>query len=99
LLACQAPAERVSGRVFNIACGGRHTLNETYQLIAKLLNYQEPPLYGPVRTGDVLDSQADISAAREAFGYEPLVGFEEGLTRTMEWYRAEYAAIAVEGVQ
>lgn len=99
LLACQAPAERVSGRVFNVACGGRHTLNETYQLIAKLLDYQEPPLYGPMRTGDVLDSQADISAAREAFGYEPLVGFEEGLTQTVEWYRAEYAAAAVEGVQ
>jgi UDP-glucose 4-epimerase len=67
-------------------------LNRTYELIAEFLNYKEPPIYGPPRTGDVLDSQADISAAREAFGYEPLVSYEEGLRRTVAWYKGEYAA-------
>lgn len=89
-LAMAAPPEKVAGRVFNIACGERHTLNETYRVLARLLNFNEQPIYGPPRTGDVRDSLADVSAAREAFGYEPLVGFEEGLRRTVEWYKAQY---------
>ncbi|HEX5235377.1 MAG TPA: SDR family oxidoreductase [Silvibacterium sp.] len=91
-LAMDAAAEKVAGRVFNIACGERHTLNETYRVLAGLLDFDEQPTYGPIRAGDVRDSLADISAAREALGYEPQVGFEEGLRRTVEWYRAQYAA-------
>jgi nucleoside-diphosphate-sugar epimerase len=87
LRALEAPAEKVAGRVFNIACGGRHTLNETYAVIARLLDFKEQPLYGPIRAGDVTNSQADISAARDAFGYDPLIGFEEGLRLTVEWYK------------
>jgi UDP-glucose 4-epimerase len=64
-------------------------------VLAALLNFRGKPLYGPERTGDVRDSLADISAAREAFGYEPLVGFEEGLRRTVAWYREQYAESAV----
>ena len=90
LLAVAAEAERVAGRVFNVACGERHTLNETYAVIAGLLRYPEEPIYGPERAGDVRDSLADINAAGEAFGYCPVVGFEEGLRRTVEWYRAEH---------
>ncbi|QHN02000.1 SDR family oxidoreductase [Granulicella sp. WH15] len=90
LLAMSAPADKVAGRVFNVACGERHTLNETYSVIAGLLGYTEPPQYGPERTGDVRDSLADVSAACEAFGYRPVVGFEEGLRRTVEWYREEH---------
>ncbi len=86
LLAMSAPAEKVAGRVFNVACGERHTLNETYAVIAHLLNYAESPQYGPERTGDVRDSLADITAAKNAFGYSPVVGFEEGLRRTIAWY-------------
>ncbi|WP_263410876.1 SDR family oxidoreductase [Terriglobus tenax] len=86
LLAMAAPAEKVAGRVFNVACGERHTLNETYEVIAHLLKYAERPQYGPERTGDVRNSQADISAAQQAFGYIPVVGFEEGLRRTVDWY-------------
>jgi UDP-glucose 4-epimerase len=81
--------------VFNVACGGRHTLLETFDVLARLLNFDKPVLFGPPRTGDVLDSQADVSAAKEAFGYEPLVGFEEGLRRTVEWYREAFAAATV----
>lgn len=86
-----APADKVAGQVFNIACGERHTLNETYRVLARLLDFHQDPVYGPPRTGDVRDSLADISAARDAFGYQPLVGFEEGLRRTVQWYRAQYA--------
>lgn len=91
LLAALAPAERVAGRVFNIACGERHTLKETFSVLAELLNFNQPVLFGPERNGDVLDSMADITAAHEAFGYQPVVGFEEGLRRTVEWYRQAYA--------
>jgi UDP-glucose 4-epimerase len=91
LLAAAAPAEKVAGRVFNVACGERHTLKETFQVLARLLDFKPPGLFGPERTGDVRDSQADISAAKEAFGYDVLVGFEEGLRRTVAWYREAFA--------
>lgn len=93
-LAMDAAAEKVAGRLFNVACGERHTLNETYRLLAQLIDFREQPEYGPVRAGDVRDSHADISAAREAFGYEPLVEFGEGLRRTVAWYREQYGARA-----
>ena len=44
--------------------------------------------YGPVRSGDVKDSLADITRARTLLGYEPLVSFEEGLKKTIDWYRS-----------
>jgi UDP-glucose 4-epimerase len=87
LLACAAPAEKVAGKVFNVACGAQHTLKEMYQLLGNLIGFDHPPLFGPSRTGDILNSQADISAATEAFGYRPLIGVKEGLQRTVEWYR------------
>lgn len=89
-LAMEAGSEKVAGRVFNIACGEQYTLNETYRLLSKLIGFDRKPVYGPVRPGDVRDSLADISDAREAFGYKPLVGFEEGLRRTVAWYREQY---------
>lgn len=86
LLASEAPAAQVAGRVFNVACGERHTLNETYRVIAGLLQSPLEPVYGPVRCGDVKDSLASIEAARQALGYTPQVSFEEGLQRTVAWY-------------
>jgi len=86
LLALEAPAEKVAGKVFNVACGQRHTLNETYRLLAQLLGWEGSAVYGPPRAGDVRDSLADVSAAADAFGYAPTVGFEEGLRRTVAWY-------------
>ena len=91
LLAATCPAERVAGQVFNIACGERHTLNETYSVLAGLLGFGSQAQHGPERAGDVRDSLADVSAAREAMGYEPRVGFREGLEKTVAWYRAERA--------
>lgn len=87
LLALAAPAEKVAGKVFNIATGERHTLNETYARLGRLLGFAEPAVYGPEREGDVRDSLADIGAARVGLGYRPVVSFEEGLERTAAWYR------------
>jgi UDP-glucose 4-epimerase len=85
LLACEAP--NVSGKVFNIGIGGRFSLNETVTLLNKISCKGLEAKYEPARDGDIRDSQADISQAREFLGYEPPVAFEEGLRRTFEWYR------------
>jgi nucleoside-diphosphate-sugar epimerase len=95
LLALEAPAERVAGRVFNIATGQRHSLNETYSILAGLTGYAQPPLFTEPRAGDIRNSLADISAAREAFGYDPPVDFAEGLARTVSWHREQLAREAV----
>ena len=92
LAAAAAPAARVAGRVFNVACGKRHTLNETFAVLARLLDFPLPAIHAPGRAGDIQNSLADISAAREAFGYEPSVGFEEGLRQTVAYYRESYTA-------
>jgi nucleoside-diphosphate-sugar epimerase len=95
LKAAAAPAEKVSGRVFNCACGKPYTLNQTYKLMAELTGYKSPPQYGPPREGDIRGSYADISAAREALGYEPKVDFLEGLRRTVDWYREQHEAVSL----
>ena len=86
LLACEAPS--ASGKVFNIGVGGRFSLNQTVALLNKISGKNLEVKYDPPRDGDIRDSQADISQAREFLGYDPQVGFEEGLRRTFEWYRA-----------
>lgn len=84
LRACEAPG--IAGQVFNVATGGRISLNALYDTLRQLAGGGPDPVYGPPRQGDVRDSQADISRAREALGYEPLVGLEEGLRRTIDWW-------------
>lgn len=89
LLAASAPAEKIFARVMNVAVGARITLNATFRLLQGLTEYKGEPAYGPARTGDIRDSLADISLAGEQIGYKPLVDFEEGLRRTVAWYRAQ----------
>jgi UDP-N-acetylglucosamine/UDP-N-acetyl-alpha-D-glucosaminouronate 4-epimerase len=89
LLACEAPTAEVAGRVFNVATGTRVDLNETFQALKKFTGYQGEPKYGPERAGDVKHSLADISRAQKHLGYKPEVGFEEGLRRTVTWYRSQ----------
>ena len=89
LLACKAPSAKVAGQVFNTATGRRVTLNETFKLLQGLTSYKGQPKYGPERGGDIKHSLADISKAEAALGYKPLVNFEEGLRRTVEWYRSK----------
>ncbi len=86
LLACEAP--NVSGKVFNVGVGGRVSLNDVLCELGKITGKTLEAKYDPPRDGDIRDSQADISQAREILGYEPQVSFEEGLARTFEWYRA-----------
>jgi len=92
LLAASAPAEKVSGKVINIATGTRATLNETFRILRKLTGYQGEPAYGPERAGDVRHSLADIRKAEGLMGYKALVDFRAGLQRTVEWYRATESA-------
>jgi nucleoside-diphosphate-sugar epimerase len=87
LLACQAPAAKAAGQVFNVATGRRVTLNETFKALQSLTSYTGQPKYGPERGGDIKHSLADISKAEAALGYKPKVDFEEGLRRTVDWYR------------
>ena len=87
LLASTAPAQKVAGQLFNVATGRRVTLNETFTVLQELTGYRGRPQYGPEREGDVKHSLADISRAEAGLGYKPLVNFEEGLRRTVEWYR------------
>lgn len=88
LLAADAPAERVSGRMMNVATGNRSTLNEAFKILCELTGYKGEPAYAPPRSGDVRDSLADINLASELLGYKPTVDFREGLKRTVEWYRS-----------
>jgi UDP-glucose 4-epimerase len=92
LLACQAPPEKVVGQVFNVATGKSFSLNQLYSLLQELTGYSSAPAHAPARSGDIRDSLADSSRARQAMGYETLVDFKEGLRKTVEWYRQEFAA-------
>ena len=89
LLACKAPAAQVAGKVFNVATGRRITLNETIKLLQGLTSYSGCAVYGAERGGDIKHSLADISLAEEHLGYKPKVNFEEGLRRTVDWYRSQ----------
>jgi nucleoside-diphosphate-sugar epimerase len=89
LLACKALAEQAAGKVFNVATGRRVTLNETFLLLQPLTSYSGSAAYTAERGGDIKHSLADISAAEQALGYKPKVNFEDGLRKTVEWYRGQ----------
>ncbi|MGA2102431.1 MAG: SDR family oxidoreductase [Candidatus Sulfotelmatobacter sp.] len=89
LLACKAAPGKAAGQVFNVATGRQITLNETFQLLKGLTSYSGQLKYGPERGGDIKHSLADISKAEAAIDYEPVVDFEEGLRRTVDWYRKQ----------
>jgi UDP-glucose 4-epimerase len=86
LKASEAPG--ISGRVFNAGNGGRITLNETWKQLQQIAGVNLPANYGPPRSGDVRDSQADTLAAIQELGHAPRFTFEQGLRLTLEWYRA-----------
>jgi UDP-glucose 4-epimerase len=88
LLSAEAPAEKVSGKMMNLATGARITLNKTFEILRELTGYTGEPAYAEGRAGDIRDSLADIGLAKELLGYEPVVDFRAGLRRTAEWYRA-----------
>ena len=92
LLAAKASPAKAVGQVFNVATGTRVDLNQTFQLLKTIIGYQGEVKYGPERAGDVKHSLADLSRIANALGYKPGVDFEEGLRRTVEWYRGQEKA-------
>jgi nucleoside-diphosphate-sugar epimerase len=89
LRACQAA--QATGEVVNVATGRRISLNELFRTIRRLIGTEVEPIYAAPRAGDVRDSQADISKARRLLGYEPSVDLEEGLEKTVGWYKSQEA--------
>jgi UDP-glucose 4-epimerase len=87
LLAADAEAKRVAGRTLNVANGRSTSLLELIAILNTLLGTQIQPLHAPPRVGDVRESLADITQARERLAYEPPVGFEEGLRLSIDYYR------------
>jgi nucleoside-diphosphate-sugar epimerase len=91
LRACEA--KEASGEAINVATGGRISLNQLFRTLRDLTGASVEPIYADPRPGDVKDSQADITKARRILAYEPKVPFEEGLNRTVAWYRASQVPI------
>ena len=84
-----ACAPNVSGKTYNAGNGGRITLNQAWTLLQKIEGVEIPPKYGPPRAGDVRDSQADTTRAASDLGHAPRFSFEDGMRRTLEWYRTQ----------
>jgi len=85
LKAARAPG--VCGNVYNGGNGGRITLNQAWAMVQRLEGVDLPACYGPERPGDVRHSQADTTAAIRDLGYSPRFSFEDGMRRTLDWYR------------
>jgi len=92
VLAMDAPEAR--GRVYNVACGERVTINELLAELRELLGSSVEAEYRPQRPGEVRHSLADIAAARRDLGYEPAVALRDGLERTIEHLRSEIAPVS-----
>ena len=98
LKACEAPG--ASGEVINVATGGRISLNQLFNALKGLTGANVDPIYAETRAGDVRDSQADIGKARRLLAYEPLITLEQGLEKTIAWFRSTESfdrAVHVEG--
>jgi nucleoside-diphosphate-sugar epimerase len=91
LRACEAPG--ASGEIINVATSGRISLNDLFREMRRIVGANVEPTYAEPRQGDVRDSQAAIDKAERILGYRPIVSFEEGLKRTIEWYRTTTAPV------
>lgn len=85
LLACAAHI--TGGEVCNVGSGARVMIAELYEQIRRLAGSEKPPRFAPARPGDVKHSLADLSAAKLLLGYEPQFSIQDGLARTLEWFR------------
>lgn len=92
LKAARAPG--VCGKVYNAGNGNRYTLNQVWELLQSLEGVRLPPQYGPPRPGDVRHSQADTTAAGRDLGHSPRFSLEEGLRRTLHWYKQSAGKIS-----
>lgn len=77
------------GEVINLALGNRISINDLFFTLARLLDYKIKPRYGPARVGDVRHSVAETKKAKKYLRFKPSVQFEEGLRRTIAWYREQ----------
>ncbi|MEQ1886587.1 MAG: SDR family oxidoreductase [Bryobacteraceae bacterium] len=85
--AAKAGASAAEGRTYNAGNGNKYSLNLIWDLLQKMEGVKLPANYGPPRVGDVRDSMADTRAATAALGHAPRFTIEEGLKKTLEWYR------------
>ena len=90
LKACLAPSE-AAGEAFNIGAGGREYLIDVYHDLCKALGKEVEPNFGPNRAGDIRDSNADITKAKELLGYDPEYDFEKGINLAIDWYKENLA--------
>lgn len=86
LKACLASSD-FAGEAFNVAYGGREFLIDVFSSLCEALGKRVDPVFGPDRVGDIRDSNADISKARELLGYDPSWSFNDGIEAAIEWYR------------
>jgi len=82
-----ATSDNAKGQVVNIACGERYTLNELLDILKRMIGKDIKAIYTDPRPGDVKHSQADISLATKLLGFKPEISFEEGLKKSVEWYK------------
>jgi UDP-glucose 4-epimerase len=87
--ASEAPAEACAGKAYNVACGGIHNLLELLDVLQKHVGVEVEPEHVDSRAGDIRLSQADIAAIQRDLGYAPTVSFEDGLGRTLDWFRSQ----------
>lgn len=80
-----------AGRLLNAGNGYRYTLNDVWDALQRIAGVTLAARHAEARAGDVTDSQADITAIREALPYRPQFELEDGLRRTYEWYRTQSA--------
>ena len=82
-----ARAAKTAGQVINVACGESVSVNQTIRVIDELLGKNVEPVYTDTRPGDVKHSLADVTLAKQVIGFEPILMFEDGLRRAIDWYR------------
>lgn len=87
LLAAAAPAERVSGQTINLAMGGFVSLNDLVSQLQGIIGSSVDAVHTAPRAGDIKHSLAEVAKAHDLLGFEPAISFEEGLARTVDWYR------------
>ncbi len=88
LRAAEAPAQQCAGRAYNVAGGASYSLLELIGILERLIRVEATPSHVAPRAGDVRHTRADVAAAAADLGHRPAVSFEEGLARTVEWFRS-----------
>ena len=88
LRAAEAPAQQCAGRAYNVAGGASYSLLELIGILERLIGVEATPSHVAPRAGDVRHTRADVAAAAADLGHRPAVSFEEGLARTVEWFRS-----------